>query len=1121
MHNCNLNKRSVTLILALLPFFSFAQSMRNIKPLVNNKPRIIVDYGDAIDVNTRVPFRGDLRSAASSRVSASNAAVFEVTYTDFTQEQQTAFQYAVDIWSSLIQSDVPIRIDAKMSPLDEGVLGQAGATARYANFDNAQKINTFYVVAMAEKIAGKELNNPGDADIFMEFSSTFNWYYGLDGNTPSTQYDFVSVILHEIGHGLGFSDGTFNSNGTGYYTVYGAPMVYDRHIELGDGSNLVETFTTGTTELGDALVSGNLFFNSFAFPTANDRPKLYAPSSWSSGSSIAHLDEATYPAGDPNSLMSPSFSYGESIHDPGIALQMFEDMGWVAMQINHQKLLDSEDSVSDRVITVIAKGDSAVLTGGVNLHYTYSDFTNEVIVNMTPTGTANEYTGTIPATGNGEKVSYYINVDAQGGKTYTSPGEAPQYFWQFVMARDTIAPTIKHDSLSLVFLHDAVVPITATVTDNMGVTGLTLSYRINGGATSTVAIPLTSSTIDGQYKGEYSLNWDIGALGVVQGDIVEYSLSTQDIAAVPNTTTLPAPGFYTILVEEIGPAVTFYENDFNVASSDFVGLGFRIGPETGFDSDAIQSDHPYRIVDGVAHDDTLELTYMLKTPIILSSLDASLSFDEVVLVEPGESGTAYGSDQFWDYVIVEGSTDLGASWVPLADGYDSRQNQLWLDQWNSDKDTDGNSIAVGDKTLFINKKINMTANGNFNAGDTVLIRFKVYADPLVHGWGWAIDNLKIQVDEKPPVITQVTPDYMFVGDTEIVLNAKVTDNTVLDSVIYEVDLNGTIQYLSLPGSAGQYTVNLTFSPAISATDVFKYRIIAVDKAKYPNTTIAPATGYFEVPVAEIGSAKTMYINDFDTPTDDFVGVNFSITQPDRFDTPALVSANPYPDGPFGTTEISYLLKYPITLNQAMAMVSYDEVVLVEPGVDKVAFDVSKDGGATWIPALDPYDASEQVLWQNTFNNFDQNGNSTGFAQPVLIRNRQFNILDNPEINGGDEVLIRFRISVNDAVHGWGWIIDNLEIQGPTTGIEDTFPGRIEIYPNPAKGGRITLAGNVQGNKSQVVVTDLLGKIVHRQEVAIKNNTLNKTLDLSQLKTGIYLISLTTDKGIYTSRVVVE
>ncbi len=49
------------------------------------------------------------------------------------------------------------------------------------------------------------------------------------------------------------------------------------------------------------------------------------------GSSYVHLDENTYPAGDLNSLMTPTLGFAEVIHTPGpITLGTLTDMGWGA-----------------------------------------------------------------------------------------------------------------------------------------------------------------------------------------------------------------------------------------------------------------------------------------------------------------------------------------------------------------------------------------------------------------------------------------------------------------------------------------------------------------------------------------------------------------------------------------------------------------------------------------------------------------------------------------------------------------------------------------------------------------------------------------------------------------------
>ena len=118
---------------------------------------------------------------------------------------QAAFTYAANIWASQLQSPVPITIDACWANnLPVGVLGHAGATITSRGFAGAPDPNTWYPVALANALHGSDLD-PAHADIYAAFDSTrSNWYFGTDGNTPFNQYDFASVILHEITHGLGF-----------------------------------------------------------------------------------------------------------------------------------------------------------------------------------------------------------------------------------------------------------------------------------------------------------------------------------------------------------------------------------------------------------------------------------------------------------------------------------------------------------------------------------------------------------------------------------------------------------------------------------------------------------------------------------------------------------------------------------------------------------------------------------------------------------------------------------------------------------------------------------------------------------------------------------------------------
>lgn len=257
-------------------------------------------------------------------------ATFIVTYNGFTPEAEAAFQYAVDIWSGLITSNVPIVLDAFWADLPGNTLGSAGPTGVFGNFAGAPEYNVLYPSPLADKLAGYDLQ-PGVADIEANFDDGTNWYYGLDGAVPPGQMDFVTVVLHEIGHGLGFVGGaTVDANGVGSFNIPSYVSVFDGFVSTGSGDPIT-TFLTGTTLLGDALTSQDLIWTGPQAGTYSvlPSPVLYAPDVWEQGSSLSHFDEATYPNGSLNSLMTPAINGGEVVHSPGpMGLGLLEDIGW-------------------------------------------------------------------------------------------------------------------------------------------------------------------------------------------------------------------------------------------------------------------------------------------------------------------------------------------------------------------------------------------------------------------------------------------------------------------------------------------------------------------------------------------------------------------------------------------------------------------------------------------------------------------------------------------------------------------------------------------------------------------------------------------------------------------------
>ena len=265
------------------------------------------------------------------RAASGGGATFVVNYDagfDANPSAKAAFQFAVDQWSQNISSPVPIVVNASFSPLGSGILGGAGPSNLYANFGGQPVNNTWYPAALASALHGSDVDT-GSADIEATFSSTFPYFYfGTDGNTAG-KVDFASVVMHELGHGLGFLGLESVSGGSGSCCGGSAyPSIYDR-FTTSNGTSLL-SIPNGAS-LATALQGQTVRFTGANATAANGgtSPRLYTPATWEPGSSYSHLDEATFPAGDEDSLMTPAIGSNEVVHSPGpIVLGIFADTGW-------------------------------------------------------------------------------------------------------------------------------------------------------------------------------------------------------------------------------------------------------------------------------------------------------------------------------------------------------------------------------------------------------------------------------------------------------------------------------------------------------------------------------------------------------------------------------------------------------------------------------------------------------------------------------------------------------------------------------------------------------------------------------------------------------------------------
>lgn len=717
--------------------------------------------------------RTGVRDNRSARTSATVSSTFIVDYTGFSTEARTAFQYAVDIWSTIIVSPVPIRIKADWVQLTPNALGGARPTTTRLGSDGRQWYFGQYPVALAEKIARRPLNDPAEPDITAQFNRSFNWYFGTDGNPPTGQYDLVTIVLHEIGHGLGFT-GIIRTSDNNTIAGYDYPGPFDHFVENNAGNRLVDTqqFPNLSAALLRQVTGGQLYFNGpIVQQRTNQRPRLYAPGTYSAGSSLYHLNESSYPPGDINSLMTFAVGPAEAIHTPGpLVTNMFTDMEWKTTSVLHTALPDQEE-VRDLAFQTRVISDTTLIPGSVRFFY----HTGPVSGTVVPTFTegpltridADNYAYTLPAAQAQGNVQYYFQAQDASGRTFTNPGKnlsGRQIYNQVVLGPDNIAPRVTHvpkAGLLLTTQTDSI-PLIVGITDDrsFGIDTAYVEYFINGVAQPNLPLRVDPfDTLDSLFTA--SIKFPVAPKA---GDRVRYRIIARDNSRARNQTINPVTGYYEVgFVAPQTTVRTQYSNTFAdvaTASADFAGTSFSITQPAGFNDPAIHSEHPYR--NGADENFQSNYTYTLLAPIRLKADadSATIRFDEIVLVEPGEDGSVFGDINFFDYVVTEGSKDGGKTWLPFLTGYSATDQADWLTAFNSrfaGTIPDRNSTAVGTPSLYKRREISLLGNGNFQPNDQVLVRFRLFADQLANGWGWAIDNLQIQIPPPPPVLATLEP----------------------------------------------------------------------------------------------------------------------------------------------------------------------------------------------------------------------------------------------------------------------------------------------------------------------------------------------------------------------------
>ncbi len=254
------------------------------------------------------------------------------------EQRRIVLENAAAVWGGLLDSSIPIVVQVRFDPLfcEDGsaTLGSAGAESVFRDFDGAPRARTWYVGALADSLAGVDLD-PGQPDISVQMNSSLDlgclgqteWYYGLDGAANRFEIDFWNVVLHELAHGLGFLTLVDPTSGRRLMNVDDAfQVLLEDHsrgaswTELSNAQRSASSIDSGDLHFTGARVVGE----SGALTSGvggSGHVEMYAPDPVEPGSSVSHFSTSL----SPDELMEP-FLVADA--EMTTAIAALADLGW-------------------------------------------------------------------------------------------------------------------------------------------------------------------------------------------------------------------------------------------------------------------------------------------------------------------------------------------------------------------------------------------------------------------------------------------------------------------------------------------------------------------------------------------------------------------------------------------------------------------------------------------------------------------------------------------------------------------------------------------------------------------------------------------------------------------------
>ena len=288
------------------------------------------------------------------------------------------------------------------------------------------------------------------------------------------------------------------------------------------------------------------------------------------------------------------------------------------------------------------------------------------------------------------------------------------------------------------------------------------------------------------------------------------------------------------------------------------------------------------------------------------------------------------------------------------------------------------------------------------------------------------------------------------------------------------------------------SISYTLSPSIQSGDEIVFLLTVNNGITTRVDTLKKRYGTPQIIYSTACSNTTGWTGTWATTTTSYVSAPSSIT-----------------DSPSGTynsnANTTFTLTNAISLtNAVIAEASFWAKWDIESDYDYVEFQISTNGGSTWIPLCGKY---------------TQDGSGIDLqplGDPLYEGTQSTWVLESVDLTDyiGSSVKFRFKLESDNWTEGDGFYFDDFKVQTllPAGVAEAGNTTEISIYPNPATDEIFVSGGG------QFVMYDINGREVAASKL---RGTLTK-ISVHHLESGLYLCRATDESGnVYHSRIVVE